>query len=132
MSTMPNHPAPAHADKRYMDNLANWMRQNDVESMDYWPDTVGVCQLNDLNNLMVRANRERAIVIGPNHPPRALLIGTFEHECLRSITSSHGNLIPDPPHRLRGRARQRYLDSPFELYGLTAYPLKTFSCFRIL
>lgn len=124
---------PSHYGDYEVRALTKWLQDHDLESIDYWPDTVGICGINDLDNLMVRHRRVGGAT------PTTLLIGTFELECLRCVayqgTTTSGNLIPDSPRHLKGRARQRYLDAPFEIpffAGLTVYPLKTFSCFRLL
>lgn len=118
---------PKHADEAYMVQLTKWLAANHLESIDYWPETPGVCQLADISNLLISHRRSGGAA------PKILLVGTFELSNIRAIAWSGGQFIPDPP-RLKGLARQRYLDAPIQIpffSGLTVYPLKTFSCFRL-
>lgn len=131
-TSYPIYPRPDWVDDTYLKALDRWCQQNGVETLDYWPCTVGVCQLDDLNQLLTRDNRGRAnFTVQPRHPS-ILLVGIFELECLRSIAWSCGTLIAPP----KGN-KQRHKDAPFVMaFGagssLTVYPLKTFSCFRLL
>lgn len=122
---------PSHYRPYEINELTKWLKAHDLDSIDYWPDTIGVCQLNDLNNLLTRDNRGRAnFTVQPRYPS-ILLVGTFELEQLRSVAWSGGELMP------RTGPKQRHKDAPFVLrlgtgLSLTVYPLKTFSCFRLL
>ena len=132
---LPDYPAPEHADEFYRRELAKWAEANHVDALDYWPDTPAVCQLNDLNNLLTRDRKVRRAA-GIQTDPKALLLGVHEFENLHAVAwhGQHpGGLFPEPPH-LKGRAKQRWLDAPSQItyFGLTVYPLKTFSCFRML
>ena len=99
--------------------------------MDYWPETPGVFRLSDLNHLLTLDNKTRSRNPAlANIQRKALLVGIHELSHLRAIAWGGGQLIPDPP-RLKGLAKQRYLDNPFQLYHMICYPLKTFTCFRI-
>ncbi len=126
---------PPHYGAYEVNELTKWLKINHLDSIDYWPDTIGVCQLNDLNNLLTRDRRARRIA-GIMTGPTSLLLGTFELEQLRHVAfcgAPVGGLFPDPP-RLKGLAKQRWLDDPrnLPLFDLIVYPLKTFSCFRLL
>lgn len=111
---------------KYLLELNKWLKINNLDIIDYWPTTPGVCMLEDLNRLMTQWRRTH----NSDEKADILLMGTHELEQLRNIWCSNGYvLIPVPPVK---RLKQRHLDAPFELLGMTCYPVKTFSCFRML
>lgn len=106
-------------DPSYLNLLTQWMKQNNLDEIDYLPDTPGVFWLNDLNTALTNWRRD-----GNTGDPVAILIGVHELTHLKACCTSHGPLVPE--------TKKRAKNGSFELFGIPTYPVNSFSCFKTL
>lgn len=120
------NPETAMADARfYLNELTKWREARGIMIMTYWPVTPGVFQMDDINRLMVRDRRR----YGTANPATILLLGRHEREHAAAI----GPVSPVPESRAKGVvAKTHELYQPFDLFGVTCYPVNVPSMAELL
>lgn len=110
----------------YTIELNKWLKTNNIKEIAYYPETPGILQLNDINQLLTKYRREN----GTKNPPTALIIGRWEREQLASIGPVNICEIPSPRHGRVKQAHDFYI--PFEFFGLKVYTINVFSHLELL
>lgn len=103
----------------YMAQLTLWMNVHSIDDLDYWPLTPGQFTLEDINQGAVRHRQTH-----PYAHPSVMTLGRFEVKELSTWVMGNRDVIPERSESDRFK--------PFELFGMTAYPVDRAAGFQVL
>lgn len=102
----------------YKEGLKEWEANMGVY-LDYWPLEPGVFSLEDINQGWRRFRQSNRY-----GQPKAMILGKFEIDQLSDIVVGNTDLIPERSADCQFK--------PFEIFGMTTYPVDEPTSFRVL